>query len=81
MTGLPNLSPNRRTFALMHPTPGRRYGLTVTRPVKRRVYVGPVTFIGEATDAVDGERWWVFDGGEGMIVVRVGEVERVDWVR
>jgi hypothetical protein len=64
----------------MHPLPGRRYGLTVIRPVNRRQHVGPVEYLGEAADPY-GERWWVFQDGQGMLVVRVAEVERVDLVR
>ena len=34
----------------MHPAPGCRYGLTVTRPVNRRLHLGPVECVGEAAD-------------------------------
>jgi hypothetical protein len=65
----------------MHPTPGRRNGLAIVRPTNQRVHVGSVEHVGEAADPVDGEGWWVFESGEGMVVVRPGEVERVDLVR
>ena len=56
----------------MHPHPARRYGLTVVRPVNRRVHVGPVEFAGEAADPFDEKRWWVFRDGDGLVVVKGG---------
>jgi hypothetical protein len=66
------------------PLPGRRYGLTVDRPVNRRVHVGPVEYLGEAADPCDG-RSWVFRDERRMLVVQEEEeeevVERLDPVR